>query len=195
LAVPPTAFCIKGQIGCVHTKSLPPYDPEGAKKLLAEAGYPDGFEVIVDSTPPKVKALGEVVAGQLAKIGLKARHQPLPTPVYRQWQRDGKLEAHIAPWTNQFDVGRTVNRYFSPGQTDMFADQTLDAWRIQASKETDPAKRDAIYSQFYDRVNEQSYILPITTVPFVYVHSKDLRIRPGALTQWGAEASDFSWAK
>jgi peptide/nickel transport system substrate-binding protein len=65
-----------GMLG--HDPDLKPYayDPELAKKLLAEAGYPNGLEVTLDAPNGRYlndKAVAEAVAGQLAKIGVNMK--------------------------------------------------------------------------------------------------------------------------
>ncbi len=56
-----------------------PYDPEKAKKLLAEAGYKDGFETTLWAMPvtrpynPNAKKMAELMKAQLAKVGIKAK--------------------------------------------------------------------------------------------------------------------------
>ena len=59
-----------------------PYDPNEAKRLLAEAGYPEGFEMDLYHTVgtfPKDKETAEAIAGQLSAIGLKVK------PVSMEW--------------------------------------------------------------------------------------------------------------
>ena len=67
-----------------------PYDPEGAKKLLAEAGYPDGFPVTVALVPqagrPHSKLIGEAVGNYWAQIGLDVSFESID---YASWRERG----------------------------------------------------------------------------------------------------------
>ena len=62
-----------------------PYDPEKAKQLLAEAGYPNGFETdfwiqpVVRASNPNPKRMAELVMADWAKVGVKAN------PVTFEW--------------------------------------------------------------------------------------------------------------
>ncbi|HEX2216608.1 MAG TPA: ABC transporter substrate-binding protein, partial [Xanthobacteraceae bacterium] len=62
-----------------------PYDPEAAKKLLAEAGYADGFEVIMDCPNDRYvndEAICQAVTAMLARIGVKVHLNAQPKAKY-----------------------------------------------------------------------------------------------------------------
>ena len=63
----------------------PKFDPDGAKKLLAEAGYPDGFEVTMDCPNDRYvndAAICQAVVGMLARIGVKINLLAQPKAQY-----------------------------------------------------------------------------------------------------------------
>src|SRR5207247_9008547 len=54
-----------------------PYDPAKAKQLLAEAGYPNGFDAgELHQTPPYF-SMGEAIMGYLGAVGIKLRTRPM----------------------------------------------------------------------------------------------------------------------
>jgi peptide/nickel transport system substrate-binding protein len=58
---------------------------------------------------------------------------------------------------------------------------------------TDLAARKAIYRQLFDRVNEMNYILPVSTVPELFIHSKDLFVKKGSISRTGVDITDMHW--
>jgi ABC-type dipeptide/oligopeptide/nickel transport system permease component/ABC-type transport system substrate-binding protein len=67
----------------VDLTGLSPHDPAKAKALLAQAGYPDGFAVTLKLPPPAyARRSGEIVAAQLAAIGIRVAVVPVEWP---QW--------------------------------------------------------------------------------------------------------------
>ncbi|MGY8636200.1 ABC transporter substrate-binding protein [Bradyrhizobium sp. 14AA] len=68
------SFYTPGSVGYVDTTAINPYDPEKAKKLLAEAGVTTPLELSLKLPPPPyARQGGEIVAAQLAKVGIVAK--------------------------------------------------------------------------------------------------------------------------
>lgn len=138
------------------------YDPEKAKKLLAEAGYPDGFETTIWSPEgryPMDAQISEAVVGMFQKIGVKAKLRKWEWAAYLKNTRKTPEEAKYdmffigwAPSTGDADWGlrplfyskewapQGANRCFYKSEE---VDKGLEAGMGTA----DPAKRKAIYAK------------------------------------------------
>jgi peptide/nickel transport system substrate-binding protein len=74
LGTPIGSFYVPGSLGYVDTTAINPYDPEKAKKLLAEAGVKTPLELSLKLPPPGyARQGGEVLAAELAKVGITAK--------------------------------------------------------------------------------------------------------------------------
>jgi peptide/nickel transport system substrate-binding protein len=77
------------------------YDPEGAKKLLAEAGYPNGFAIMVSAPINRYindEQVAQSVAQMLARIGVHCRVEALPFNVYLTKARDQQFSFAMLGW-------------------------------------------------------------------------------------------------
>lgn len=97
-----------------------PYDLEKAKQLLAEAGYPNGFEVGFDTTSgryPQDKEIAEVVSGQLAKVGIKVTVQAFEWGAFYDGVKAKKRAPihNIGMSTELFDADNTFSLHFKAG--------------------------------------------------------------------------------
>ena len=83
-----------------------PYDPETAKKLLEEAGLPEGFELTLSVNASSTgwdKSLMELVASMWQKIGVKATVEILSESEFMRLRKSGKLACYTALWTADFN--------------------------------------------------------------------------------------------
>ncbi len=105
--VPIGSHYVPGALGFVDTTGINPYDPAKAKKLLAEAGVKLPLTLTVTLPPtPYARQGGEVIAAQLAQVGIVAKLQNVEwaqwlSGTYGQKNYDLTLISHVEP----FDLG------------------------------------------------------------------------------------------
>ncbi len=137
------------------------YDPAKAKQLLAEAGYPNGLDVELQSPSGrylKDKEIAEAIVNMLGQVGIRAR---LVTP---EW---GKIWPDIQAGRSPFyllgrgaveDPGEYLEQYFKTGITPRvnFSDAQVDADLEAAAREFDPPKRVALLHKAMSRIMDQA---------------------------------------
>ncbi len=154
-------------------KELFGYDPEKAKKLLAEAGYPEGFtfEVQVSAVDPNAMDLLPLVASYLERVGVIMEIEPLEyaaflsTMTTRTHGPGYMLQSgHVNPTT-------TLRKSFVTGQTwnpSMYSDPEFDARMAELFEERDEAKRiQTIRELTVQMLDEAPYIW----LPSQYLHT------------------------
>ncbi len=126
----------------VDLTGLSQYDPELSRKLLAEAGYPDGFTTTLKLPPPSyARRGGEIIAAQLAAVGIKVEITNLE---WAQWLEEvfrGKdYGLTIVSHTEPFDIGI----YARPDYYFQYDNPAFQGLMEELNATTDPTKRAAI---------------------------------------------------
>ena len=109
-----------GLIG--HNPDLPEikYDPEKAKQLMAEAGYPEGFEmdICMVTDNPNTLRLNEMVQAMLAKVNIKANIVQMDEASWYGVRAEGNLGSYTTSWSADFnDPDNFFYTFFAPQNT------------------------------------------------------------------------------
>jgi len=173
-----SSACFPTQFGCTDDVMKYDYDPEKAKKLLAEAGYPDGFETILYGYRDRPYA--EAMVGDLAAVGIKAKLMMMKYAALREKHRAGKVQLNFQTWGSYSinDVSAIVSYFFEFSDDDMARDPQVRDWLLAADTSIDPEKRKMLYKQAFQRIAEQAYWAPLFTYVSNNCFSKDLDFTP-----------------
>jgi peptide/nickel transport system substrate-binding protein len=139
----------------------PPYDPEAARKLLADAGYPNGFEISMNCPNDRYVNDGEIcqaVSAGLAKVGVKVRLQAETKGTYfpKILKRDTSF--YLLGWTpSTYDAHNVLNAIIhcvddkGAGQFNLgaYCNPKVDELTTRIQSETDPARRNALIKEAF----------------------------------------------
>lgn len=173
------AACFPQQFGCTSEGVTHyPYDPAKAKALLAEAGYPNGFET--DLSAYRDRQLAEAIIGYFRAIGVKANLRFMQYAAIRDLYREHKMAIQYTTWGSFSinDASAITSAFFHFDQDDLSRDPQVRDWLQLADNSVDPAVRKENYKKALIRISEQAYWLPISSWPLTYAYSKDLDFTP-----------------
>jgi peptide/nickel transport system substrate-binding protein len=149
------------------------YDIAGAKKLLAEAGYPDGFEFTLDCPNNRYvndEKVCTALVAMWARAGIRARLNSIPFANFIPKILKHDTSAYMLGWgVATFDALYTLQSLvrtktsgadgsFNLGRiSDSKLDNTIDAIKIA----TNPVARDALLKEGLEKTRDEAYYVPL----------------------------------
>lgn len=173
-AYPTNQMVQKGRRGYVEDMPPPKYDPEEAKKLLAEAGYPDGFKVYLDAPNGRYPNDGQVaqaLASQLTKVGIFVELRLHPKTTFFDFVRPGdKSSLVMTGWSEPIDVGEMASvLFYTRGKNPAkggsnrchYSNPEFDALIDEADSTADREKRRVILEKAARMIVDDCGIIPL----------------------------------
>jgi peptide/nickel transport system substrate-binding protein len=157
-----------------------PFDPAVAKRLLAEAGYPSGFQVGMNCPNDRYVNDAEIcqaIAAMLAKVGVKVNLMAEPKALYfpRILRRDtsfymlgwtpGSQDSHNALFALMASPGDNGQGQYNLGG---YANAQVDRLTREIASENDPAKRNALIAEAFRLHQEDIGHIPLHQQPLTW---------------------------
>jgi peptide/nickel transport system substrate-binding protein len=152
------------------------YDPAKAKELLAKAGLPNGFETdfwyipVIRGYFPDSKAIGEAIAADLAKVGIKVNLKTKDWGAYLEDRNNGKFPMWMLGWgSDNGDPDNYIGYHFyhdigKPRAEDCYGNDKLAQLLIDGRTEGDFVKREKIYQEAEQIVHDDAARIPVVWV-------------------------------
>ena len=162
-----------------------PYDPERARQLLAEAGFPDGFDLVVETPTtfliPKPVEIGQVIQEDLAQVGITVDLRP--TELATMLTERG--EKQIAPmyfwsWGSDFLDPEVYYRLVvhSASAFAFYSKPEWDQLIDEAGSTLDAARREEIYKQLQAETFADPPALFMYAIENLYAMKNDVEMTP-----------------
>ncbi|SHL91837.1 peptide/nickel transport system substrate-binding protein [Roseovarius litoreus] len=173
--------CFPSQFGCVEEAAKTyDYDPEKARALLAEAGYPDGFTI--EFYAYRDREYAEAIMSYLNAVGIKTDFKFLQYSALREQNMKGEVPLAFLTWGSFSinDASAMVSQFFKHGSLDDARDDQVLADLNVADSSTDPEVRIEHYTKAIERITDQAYWAPMFSYNTNYVYTDEVAYTPTA---------------
>ena len=175
----------------------PEYDPEGAKALLAEAGYPDGFSTTIYVREDYTKKIGSIIQSQWKEIGVDAKVQVMERAALMSDIKAGNLTCYTVgnvsmTLDSTFLLGTLTTSNIPDSNMTFYSNPEYDAIVEQQANTDDEAERLELVTQ---ALNIEARDVPRINLFYMVsniAHNKDLNCKVCAALE-SYNWSEWSW--
>ncbi len=173
-AIPAGQWMPRGGYSFNPEVKVPPYEPETAKRLLKEAGYPEGFKLTIHAptdTRPTDPTTVQAIAQMWSRVGVATAVEVMPATVYNV--RGSKLEFSASIWgwgsnsgesgyalvnaIGTRDAAKGIGSYNRGG----YSNPKLDAMRDKALSTLDDDKREKLLNEAVAEAMDDVAVIPL----------------------------------
>lgn len=144
-----------------EAENLYEYNPEKAKQLLADAGYPDGFdlEITVPSSFSQHVSTAEIVVDQLSKVGIRATIKKVEWTTWKEdTYRNRNYQATIIGFDGTLAPSDWLKKYATDAANNIanYSNEAFDTTLEQALKTVDEEEKSQLYKQLQMNLAENA---------------------------------------
>ena len=146
-----------------------PFDPARAKKLLAEAGYPNGFDAGDYMVDASYSSVAEAIGNYLAAVGIRTKLRPMERAAYLTQWRDKKFTGiHQAGAGGLGNAATRVQNYFTKeGLYSWGSYPDFEDLYLQQARELDSKRRETLLHQIQRLAHERVMHAPLWELGFL----------------------------
>ena len=163
-----------GMFGTTKNLKVEPYDAAGAKKLLSEAGYPDGFGVTIHTPNNRYvndAKIAQAVAQMLTRVGIATRVEAMPSATYFPQATDLKFSLMLLGWSSGTGEASSPlkallatysrDKGFGTANRGRYSNPRVDALLEEALATVDDPKREALLQRATEIAIDDTGIIPL----------------------------------